>query len=213
MEKDPRLIVDVDSLGGEGWSFDDQLTEEHVTALLNQHGPTDLKTLTPLRATLTLHKIPQGVRLEGTAHLTVTTPCARCLAPAPLELDLHVGLTLFPPGEDVRPRTAPEPVASATQAARKTKKRKAPRVSAEDAPLSGRVDDDVETGTYEGGVVDVAEILRELALLEVPMTVHCRPDCKGLCPTCGADLNQGPCPCPPPPPDPRLVALAHIKLD
>ena len=37
-------------------------------------------------------------------------------------------------------------------------------------------------------------ILPELAL-EVPAFVLCRDDCAGLCPTCGADLNAGPCAC------------------
>jgi uncharacterized protein len=31
----------------------------------------------------------------------------------------------------------------------------------------------------------------------VPHFVECRPDCKGLCPRCGANLNDGPCTCPP----------------
>jgi uncharacterized protein len=29
----------------------------------------------------------------------------------------------------------------------------------------------------------------------VPIAPHCREDCQGLCPRCGADLNQGPCGC------------------
>ena len=41
--------------------------------------------------------------------------------------------------------------------------------------------------------VDLRPALREQWLLEVPVFVLCRPDCKGLCPTCGANLNQGEC--------------------
>ena len=37
----------------------------------------------------------------------------------------------------------------------------------------------------------------------------CRADCKGLCPRCGADLNEGPCACRPET-DPRLAALAQL---
>lgn len=43
--------------------------------------------------------------------------------------------------------------------------------------------------------VDLRPALREQWLLEAPAFVLCRPDCKGLCPTCGANLNLGACRC------------------
>lgn len=43
--------------------------------------------------------------------------------------------------------------------------------------------------------LDLREALREELLLALPQFVECRPDCKGLCPTCGANLNEGPCGC------------------
>ncbi|HWP71919.1 MAG TPA: DUF177 domain-containing protein [Gemmatimonadaceae bacterium] len=43
--------------------------------------------------------------------------------------------------------------------------------------------------------VDLRPALREQWLLAVPGFALCREDCKGLCPRCGADLNQGPCNC------------------
>jgi uncharacterized protein len=44
-------------------------------------------------------------------------------------------------------------------------------------------------------VVDVTPAIREEMVLRVPGFPLCRPDCKGLCATCGADLNAGPCSC------------------
>ena len=44
-----------------------------------------------------------------------------------------------------------------------------------------------------GAEVDLRPALREQWLLEVPAFVLCRPDCKGLCLACGANLNQGEC--------------------
>jgi uncharacterized protein len=46
-----------------------------------------------------------------------------------------------------------------------------------------------------GEEVDLRPALREQWLLEAPAFVLCRPDCKGLCPTCGANLNLGACSC------------------
>jgi uncharacterized protein len=48
---------------------------------------------------------------------------------------------------------------------------------------------------HDGRRLDLRESVRELLLLELPITPHCREDCPGLCPSCGADLNVGPCGC------------------
>jgi uncharacterized protein len=43
--------------------------------------------------------------------------------------------------------------------------------------------------------VEPLENVRELLILEHPLVYRCRPDCKGLCPHCGTDLNDGSCNC------------------
>jgi len=43
--------------------------------------------------------------------------------------------------------------------------------------------------------IDLTGVVREELALDVPAFVLCRDDCAGLCPTCGADLNAGPCAC------------------
>ncbi len=43
--------------------------------------------------------------------------------------------------------------------------------------------------------VDTLDDLREILILDHPIRYLCRENCQGLCPRCGADLNQGPCPC------------------
>ena len=52
---------------------------------------------------------------------------------------------------------------------------------------------------HDGRHVDLDASVREAALLARPMVPLCRPDCRGLCPSCGADWNEGPCPHGPPP--------------
>lgn len=54
--------------------------------------------------------------------------------------------------------------------------------------------------------LDLRPAVREEWLLAAPAFLECRPDCKGLCPTCGAELNAGPCGCAPAA-DPRWDAL------
>lgn len=48
---------------------------------------------------------------------------------------------------------------------------------------------------FDGDVVRPGEQVREALLLEVPPFPVCSPQCKGLCPVCGEDLNAGPCGC------------------
>ncbi len=50
---------------------------------------------------------------------------------------------------------------------------------------------------HDGRRLDLRETVRELMLLELPITPVCREDCPGLCPKCGAELSLGPCGCSP----------------
>lgn len=59
--------------------------------------------------------------------------------------------------------------------------------------------------------IDLEPLAREALLVELPLAPVCAPDCRGLCPTCGADLNAGACDCPAPGGDPRWQALDVLK--
>lgn len=56
---------------------------------------------------------------------------------------------------------------------------------------------------------ELDEVIRDAAILESDMLFLCREDCKGVCPTCGKNLNDGPCNCKPET-DPRLAALQDL---
>jgi uncharacterized protein len=60
------------------------------------------------------------------------------------------------------------------------------------------------------GTIDLTLPLREHILLAQPIQPICRPDCKGLCSTCGKNLNEGPCECDDESIDPRLAALRAL---
>lgn len=45
----------------------------------------------------------------------------------------------------------------------------------------------------EDANINLAPLVREYLLIEMPISPLCKPDCKGLCPVCGADLNTEPC--------------------
>jgi uncharacterized protein len=66
---------------------------------------------------------------------------------------------------------------------------------------------DVPYSVEETGILDLAPLLREEAILAVPMGALCRPDCAGLCPQCGQNWNEGPCDCKQETGDPRFAIL------
>ncbi|MGH7680176.1 MAG: YceD family protein [Gemmatimonadaceae bacterium] len=71
-------------------------------------------------------------------------------------------------------------------------------------------DPDVRVLDERSNQIDLRPTIREQWLLNVPSYAECREDCKGLCPTCGKDLNEGPCDCPAAR-DSRWDALRKIK--
>jgi len=58
--------------------------------------------------------------------------------------------------------------------------------------------------------LDLSEAVRQHLLLALPLQALCRADCAGLCPRCGAVLNEGPCACPAEEPDPRFAPLQAL---
>jgi uncharacterized protein len=56
----------------------------------------------------------------------------------------------------------------------------------------------------------LADLIREYLLLALPMHPLCREDCKGLCPQCGHNLNNGPCACDSKADDERWAALKAL---
>ncbi len=68
-----------------------------------------------------------------------------------------------------------------------------------------------ETYPLTEETLDLYPLARDAILLNLPQAPLCRPDCAGLCPTCGADLNEGPCGCPPPTTDARWAALDALR--
>jgi uncharacterized protein len=70
-------------------------------------------------------------------------------------------------------------------------------------------EDSDEILLLEDGCVDVGELARTAFILEMDTKTLCSEDCKGICPGCGVNLNQGSCTCKKET-DPRLAVLAQL---
>jgi len=70
--------------------------------------------------------------------------------------------------------------------------------------------DNDEIVVLEDDTVDLGDLAKTAFILDMDTKNLCREDCKGLCPRCGADLNQGSCGCQKRDADPRLAVLAKL---
>jgi len=73
-------------------------------------------------------------------------------------------------------------------------------------------DDQLDLSVYEGDQIDLAPLLQEQVILALPTRPLCDENCKGLCSSCGANLNLESCRCAVAVGDPRLAVLRNIKV-
>lgn len=73
--------------------------------------------------------------------------------------------------------------------------------------------EDAEWVIQEDANLDLTPLVREHFLLGIPIQVLCQPDCRGLCPQCGQDFNQGSCNCAAEMLDSRLSPLRSLLDD
>jgi uncharacterized protein len=74
--------------------------------------------------------------------------------------------------------------------------------------------EEMESPYVRDEVLDLSAWARDSLALALPNQVRCRPDCAGLCPVCGADLNlAGPGHDHEREPDPRWARLSDLRLD
>jgi uncharacterized protein len=120
-----------------------------------------------------------GVLVQGRLYAETTQACARCLEPVVVPVSVEVE-EVYSPTIDI---------------------------------LTGKSitpdEEDRALWIDEHHVLDLTEVLRQDALVAMPVHVVCKADCRGLCPTCGQNLNNGPCGCEKEP-DARWGPLADL---
>jgi uncharacterized protein len=166
----------------------------------------ELVSLSPVAFRGRLERQGAGFLLGGHVAFDGVVSCARCLAPVSFRRAADVSWILAPAHE--KPRTTPKAAREekAEKAAKPEKKvEKKAEKKAERVDKSEDKDDGLELTTgdldvlyYDELVLPLDPLVEEQVQLELPMKALCRDDCRGLCPTCGADRNLAPCGCRPP---------------
>jgi len=125
--------------------------------------------------------IVADIRLRGRYAGSFSVPCARCVEPVETALESEFDLIFRPIGADAG---AAERSITAPE---------------------------TEIGYYQKDSLALEDVLREQVLLALPVRTLCKPDCKGLCPRCGANRNLQACNCETGPSDPRWEALSGLR--
>lgn len=143
----------------------------------------ELKQTGPLHAVGSAELVDASgeIRVIGRLTGSLAGECDRCLEPIAVPVDSEFDLLYRP---DLETETGDE-----IQIAEK----------------------ESEVGFYQGGGLELADIVRERVLLELPLQRLCSDACKGLCAVCGLNRNLKDCQCRSTQTDERWAALKSIS--
>jgi uncharacterized protein len=144
----------------------------------------------PFEVALRAHLMGEDLYLEGAITGALDVECSRCLTCYRHALHQTFRLVLEPAGS----RVPADPEGAAAL-----------------ARDGWCLEEEIEAGWYRGSELDLGAFLHEIVALELPVKPLCREDCAGLCPRCGADLNNDPCECAEVPADSPFAALAALR--
>jgi len=131
-------------------------------------------------ASLRLSRIGKRVLVDGSIQISVSMRCSRCLGDFSYPLDIAFQEEYIP-AEELDTKG--------------------------DHELTGG---ELNIGFYRNDELDTGELVKEQVLLGVPMKPLCSRDCRGICPECGINLNEGFCNCSAEKIDPRLAPLKRF---
>ena len=140
----------------------------------------DARPVAALHGRARLMRTPRSVFVRGHLDTRLAVECSRCLTEVETPIAFDLEAEYFPEVDITTGTTLPAP----------------------DDDLAFRIDQNHE--------LDLGEAVRQHLVIELPMQSVCSEDCKGLCPQCGANLNEGPCSCEPEPADERLAPLRAL---
>jgi uncharacterized protein len=179
-----RVNVDDVSDSGIGLTFEE--SAESFPSLLELSRSGECVFLMPLTIDIRIRRIGQMFEADGHFGTRARLFCSRCLAG--YETQITADFTLSFSRE--QPETA-DPSRHAEI-----------ELGAEEIGLI----------LFHGEEIDLRDAVQEEVLMALPMKTLCRPECQGLCPQCGADLNQGDCGCERKIINPNFAALKGLKL-
>jgi uncharacterized protein len=180
------LIINVDALEEANQPFEAGLPRDFLDEVLRAEPPTEFSAAGAAHVRGRATKLGRKVLVQAKYNVPLKGLCKRCLKHVSLDEPVELTRT-YVPAEQLAPK----------------------KPTAAEASFDPEATD--EEG-YQGKEIDLAPAIREQILLSVPPSPLCGEECKGLCPKCGKDLNEGECGCDRTVLDPRWAALKGIQL-
>jgi uncharacterized protein len=142
-----------------------------------------LRQVAPMEWRATAERAGEEIRIAGSLETVAELSCSRCLEPARCEITKQFDLYFRQRDQEMFDED-------------------------DDIELT---DEDTRTAFFTGTRLALGDILREQVLLALPMKALCKVDCKGLCPSCGTNLNLNSCNCPNERFTPHMDQLLELK--
>jgi uncharacterized protein len=161
--------------------------EEPVTAfpvLVRMQADGECEFTGPVTAEISVEREFDHLKAVGRIQVPLTLTCGRCLTTYPSAIDSTFRIIFRK--ETVR------------------------HTEVEDE--TELCDDDLIASTYSGDEIDFTHEIEEQVAMEIPLKPLCDEGCKGLCSSCGADLNTGSCSCSREPVNLKFSALKDFKV-
>ena len=181
------MLIRVEDIKGEGLVFDWEEPAESFPTLADMIAAEECFFLTPLRVHLRALRVREMVEVEGTVETEARLACSRCLKEYSQPLLARFALAYSEELPQVDTEDDEEGI----------------ELSAEEMGLS----------LFHGEEIDMRDAVAEQVVMALPLRPLCSEACKGLCPQCGADLNDGDCGCSPAPFNAKFAALKGFKAE
>lgn len=161
----------------------DERVEREYQPEALQADPDVYRIVAPVALRFDVHKDKDKFHLVGRVLTTVEVACSRCLEPYQIPVDAPFDLRYEPRGSEAD--------------------------GGEHEIASG----DFDSALYDNDEIDLGQLLQEQIVLTLPMKPLCTEGCRGLCSSCGTNLNNAACDCSTRWEDPRLAALQALKKE
>lgn len=179
------MLIQIDELKGRPCriEIDEQASTFEVLHELIDQGA--LEFTAPVRGTLSAAWAGNIIEVAGQLETTVVLPCGRCLTPVTSHLEIDI-LICYSDLADENGAVA------------------------EDSEIRS---EELGLITFTGTEIDLRPDIEQEIIMALPQQSVCKDDCRGLCPTCGIDLNKSQCQCERPVFHAGLAALKNFRIE
>jgi len=183
------MLVKIEEIQEPGLELKESIQVEVLVEALADAGGYELVSSQPLE--VSFKRVSGQVHLRGSFSAVVMAPCRRCLKSVSLDVPVAFALRMVPEGR--RRDEDEEDVETEKGPGGRGRRRSRKEDDGQGLVAASFELDEIDVEPFDGKTIDLDPVIREQVMLALPVTVLCREECKGLCPTCGQDLNEQGC--------------------